>query len=303
MRTRRPHPLPSPAQPSPATASHPTSSCWRCAGTRASACPTAMSKSYSPSAAWRSTTSPSTGGCCGSRHCWLTPHVHADTRSVPAGGSMRPTSSSPAGAATCTAPSTSPARSLTCWSPRRDATAAHRFFERALGATKITPTEVVTDQAPTYPVVLEALLPAARHRTDRYANNRVECDHGRLKARLRPMRGLKQDRSARVIIAGARPRPERSAWTLRVGRRGAGGPAAGGGVRRPGLGGLICGGDRGFNMLWVGSTQQRPAWRHEVRLGVIRRLLQGPGFSPFDGLVMRSSVGCASGRGRAVRPW
>jgi transposase, IS6 family len=50
--------------------------------------------------------------------------------------------------------------------------------------------------------VLEALLPAAWHRTDQYANNGIECDHGRLKARLRPMRGLKQDRSARVIIAG-----------------------------------------------------------------------------------------------------
>jgi transposase, IS6 family len=50
--------------------------------------------------------------------------------------------------------------------------------------------------------VLEDLLPAAWHRTDQYANNRVECDHGRLKARLRTMRGLKQDRSARVIIAG-----------------------------------------------------------------------------------------------------
>jgi transposase-like protein len=53
-----------------------------------------------------------------------------------------------------------------------------------------------------YPAVLEELLPAAWHRPDRYANNRVECDHGRLKARLRPMRGLKQDRSARVIIVG-----------------------------------------------------------------------------------------------------
>ena len=50
--------------------------------------------------------------------------------------------------------------------------------------------------------MLEALLPAAWHRTDQYANNRVECDHGRLKARLRPMRELKQDRSARVVIAG-----------------------------------------------------------------------------------------------------
>ena len=64
------------------------------------------------------------------------------------------------------------------------------------------PREVTTDQAPVYPVVLEELLPAAWHRTDRYANNRVECDDGRLKTRLRPMRGLKQDRSARVVIAG-----------------------------------------------------------------------------------------------------
>jgi transposase-like protein len=62
--------------------------------------------------------------------------------------------------------------------------------------------EVATDQARLYPAVPDELLPAAWHRTDRYANNRVECDHGRLKARLRPMRGLKQDRSARVIIVG-----------------------------------------------------------------------------------------------------
>jgi transposase-like protein len=87
-------------------------------------------------------------------------------------------------------------------SPRHDAAAARRFFERAFGAMKITPVEVITDQAATYPVVLEELLPAAWHRTDRYANNGVECDHGRLKARLGPMRGLKQDRSARVVIAG-----------------------------------------------------------------------------------------------------
>ena len=53
-----------------------------------------------------------------------------------------------------------------------------------------------------YPAVLEALVPAPWHRTDQYANNRVECDHGRLKARLRPTRGPKQDRSARVVIAG-----------------------------------------------------------------------------------------------------
>ena len=87
-------------------------------------------------------------------------------------------------------------------SPRRDATAARRFFERAIGTTKVTPVEVVTDRAATYPVVLDELLPAAWHHIEQYANNRIEADHGRLKARLRPMRGLKQDRSARVIIAG-----------------------------------------------------------------------------------------------------
>ena len=51
-------------------------------------------------------------------------------------------------------------------------------------------------------MVLDELLPAAWHRTDQYANNRIEADHGVLKSRLRPMRGLKQDRNARVIIVG-----------------------------------------------------------------------------------------------------
>jgi IS6 family transposase len=79
--------------------------------------------------------------------------------------------------------------------------AAPRFFEQAIGTAKVTPVEVVTDHAPVYPAVLEEVAPAAWHRTDQYANNRVEADHGRLKARLRPMRGPKQDRSARIIIA------------------------------------------------------------------------------------------------------
>ena len=87
-------------------------------------------------------------------------------------------------------------------SARRDAKAARRFFDQAISATKVTPIEVTTDKAPVYPAVLGELLPAAWHRTDQYANNRVEADHGRLKARLRTMRGLKQDRSLRVIVAG-----------------------------------------------------------------------------------------------------
>jgi transposase-like protein len=74
-------------------------------------------------------------------------------------------------------------------SSRRDATAARRFFQQAIGTTMMTPVEVVTDRAAAYPAVLDELLPMAWHRTEQYANNRVEDDHGRLKARLRPMRG------------------------------------------------------------------------------------------------------------------
>jgi len=74
-------------------------------------------------------------------------------------------------------------------SPRRDARAARRFFEQAIDTTKVAPVEVITDRAATYPIVLEELLPASWHRTEQYANNRVEADHGRLKSRLRPMRG------------------------------------------------------------------------------------------------------------------
>jgi transposase-like protein len=87
-------------------------------------------------------------------------------------------------------------------SPQRDAKAVVRFLERAIGTTKITPVEVVTDKAATYLIALDELLPAAWHRTDRYANNHIEADHGRLKSRLGSMRGLKQDRSAKVVIAG-----------------------------------------------------------------------------------------------------
>jgi IS6 family transposase len=50
--------------------------------------------------------------------------------------------------------------------------------------------------------VLDELLPSACHVMQQYAYNPVEADHGRLKSRLRPMRGLKRLRSAGVICAG-----------------------------------------------------------------------------------------------------
>ena len=84
---------------------------------------------------------------------------------------------------------------------KRDKTVARRFCTRALAAAT-SPTEVSTDRAPAYPRIVEGLLPGALHVTVRHVNNRVEADHGWLKARLRPTRGMKTDRSLRITAAG-----------------------------------------------------------------------------------------------------
>jgi transposase, IS6 family len=86
-------------------------------------------------------------------------------------------------------------------SQRRDLAAARRFFARALYAGTI-PAEVTSDRAPAYPRVLDELIPPALHIVEQYTNNPIEADHGRLKARLRPMRRLKRHRSARTLAAG-----------------------------------------------------------------------------------------------------
>ena len=86
-------------------------------------------------------------------------------------------------------------------SGRRDLAAARRFFTRALRAGAV-PVEVTTDRASAYPRVLDELIASALHIVEQYANNPIEADHGRLKARLRPMRGLKRHRSARILAAG-----------------------------------------------------------------------------------------------------
>ncbi len=86
-------------------------------------------------------------------------------------------------------------------SDHRNLAAARRFFASSL-ATAPRRVEVTTDRAPADVRVLDELLSAARHVIEQYPNNRVECDHGRLKARLRPMRGLSRLRSAEVLGAG-----------------------------------------------------------------------------------------------------
>ncbi|MGI8757537.1 MAG: IS6 family transposase [Acidimicrobiales bacterium] len=86
-------------------------------------------------------------------------------------------------------------------STKRDVKAATRFFATAIDSHG-APAEVTTDRAPALARTIVELLPGAHHDTTQYANNGVEADHGRLKARLGPMRGLKRDRTASVVIAG-----------------------------------------------------------------------------------------------------
>ncbi|MCK9876962.1 IS6 family transposase [Frankia sp. Ag45/Mut15] len=86
-------------------------------------------------------------------------------------------------------------------SARRDQAATRRFFVRAPTHGR-RPVEVTTGKAPVYPRILDELLPEAWHVDAARENNRIEADHGRWKARLRPMRGLKRLRSVQTLSAG-----------------------------------------------------------------------------------------------------
>jgi transposase-like protein len=89
-------------------------------------------------------------------------------------------------------------------STHRDDKAIRRFLQRAIGLPRRRRSRSHRPGAPVYPLVLEGLLPAAWHCTEQYANNRIEADHGRVKARLRSMHGLKHDRNVGVVVAGTR---------------------------------------------------------------------------------------------------
>ncbi len=77
-------------------------------------------------------------------------------------------------------------------SDRRNAEAANTFFTQAIAASDVTPTQVTTDKAKSYPAALRVVLPEAEHRSSKYLNNRLERDHQYLKGRVRPMRGFKR---------------------------------------------------------------------------------------------------------------
>ena len=86
-------------------------------------------------------------------------------------------------------------------SKKRNIAAAQKFFTD-VWSNHGRPAEITTDLAAPLLRVIDELIPDAAHDTEQYANNRIENDHGRLKARLRPMRGLRTDRTASIVIRG-----------------------------------------------------------------------------------------------------
>ncbi len=87
-------------------------------------------------------------------------------------------------------------------SERRNARAAQTFFERAIGEPGVRPQRVTTDKVKCDPPALRVVLSTVEHRRSNYLNNGMERDHGHLKQRLYPMRGLKQAASADIIARG-----------------------------------------------------------------------------------------------------
>jgi transposase-like protein len=70
-----------------------------------------------------------------------------------------------------------------------------------MSSTGCTPEHVVTDKATFYPSAIRACAPEARHTATGFYNpvistNRCERNHGYVKSRIRPMRGLKSFRCA-----------------------------------------------------------------------------------------------------------
>ena len=95
-------------------------------------------------------------------------------------------------------------------SPTRNAKAAKRFLGKALRGLKDweKPTKLNTDKAPSYGVATTELKREGKlgqetvHRQGKYLNNVIEADHGKLKMRIKPVRGFKSMPTAYATTKG-----------------------------------------------------------------------------------------------------
>jgi transposase-like protein len=84
-------------------------------------------------------------------------------------------------------------------SKRRNIVAARTFFETMLNG-RDRPRELTAELAAPLLHVVDELLPEVLHDTTQDANNRIEWDHGRLKAGSGRWRGLRTHRTASTVI-------------------------------------------------------------------------------------------------------
>jgi transposase, IS6 family len=92
---------------------------------------------------------------------------------------------------------------------RRNAKAAKRFLAKALRRSRDwIPRIINTDKNPAYGEAIaelkkEGLLPKdTQHRQVKYLNNRLECDHGKLKRLIQPTLGFQSMKIAYATIKG-----------------------------------------------------------------------------------------------------
>ncbi|WP_376093807.1 IS6 family transposase [Roseomonas sp. CCTCC AB2023176] len=86
--------------------------------------------------------------------------------------------------------------------PRRNASAAKRFFRRLLVGLKYKPKRLVTDGLRSYGVAHREVMPEVRHRVSPYLNTRAENPHRPTRRRERQMQRFKSlDQAQRFLWA------------------------------------------------------------------------------------------------------
>jgi putative transposase len=85
--------------------------------------------------------------------------------------------------------------------PRRDKTAAKRFFRKLLKGLQYAPRVLITDKLQSYGAAKAELLPGVEHRQHKGLNNRAENSHQPTRERERRMRRFKSPAQAQRFLS------------------------------------------------------------------------------------------------------
>jgi putative transposase len=89
--------------------------------------------------------------------------------------------------------------------PRRDKTAAKKFFRKLLKGLAYVPRVLITDKLKSYGAAKRKILPGVEHRQDLYLNNRAENSHQPTRQRERRMQGFKSPGHAQHFLSAYGP--------------------------------------------------------------------------------------------------